>query len=140
MINREGTRFLLGDRTMGHLYLLTLKVIDDGVDEINFIRLGQVRYISLCEEEPVNSFKACKTSAPICLAYLDNDVVFVGSHVGDSQLVHINSSQTSSTDDILEVMEEFPNLAPIPDFCVVDLDKQVGMVLEWEWAFSLYLL
>lgn len=43
MINREGTRFLLGDRTMGHLYLLTLKVIDDGVDEINFIRLGQVR-------------------------------------------------------------------------------------------------
>lgn len=43
MINREGTRFLLGDRTMGHLYLLTLKVIDDNVDEINFIRLGQVR-------------------------------------------------------------------------------------------------
>lgn len=66
--------------------------------------------------------------------------MFVGSHVGDSQLVHINSSQTSSTDDILEVMEEFPNLAPIPDFCVVDLDKQASMVLEMGWAFSLYIL
>lgn len=53
---------------------------------------------------------------------MDNDVVFIGSTVGDSQLIHIKKSAESG--DILDVIDEFSNLGPITDFCVADLDKQ----------------
>lgn len=60
------------------------------------------------------------------MVYLENDVVFVGSVLGDSQLVHIQPSDDDDdeTTDILKVIDEFPNLGPINDFCVADLDKQ----------------
>ena len=35
-----------------------------------------------------------QTSAPRCLAYLDNGVVFVGSCYGDSQLVEVRLLET----------------------------------------------
>jgi DNA damage-binding protein 1 len=52
--------------------------------------------------------------------------VFVGSTVGDSQLVHVQRTDTSTAEngEILDVIDEFSNLGPITDFCVADLDKQ----------------
>lgn len=52
--------------------------------------------------------------------------MFIGSTVGDSQLVHVKRTETSTAEngEILEVIDEFPNLGPITDFCVADLDKQ----------------
>ncbi|CEP12236.1 hypothetical protein [Parasitella parasitica] len=108
IMNAEGSRILLGDAE-GVLHLLTLNIVQHRVDSLSFIGLGS-------------------TSVPSCLVYLDNDVVFVGSTVGDSQLIHIqrvDDTTTAAEDaEILEVIDEFPNLAPITDFCVADLDKQ----------------
>jgi hypothetical protein len=52
------------------------------------------------------------TSVASALAYLDSGVVFVGSALGDSQLVKI------SADDGLEILDEMANLGPIVDFIV----------------------
>ncbi|ORY94945.1 mono-functional DNA-alkylating methyl methanesulfonate N-term-domain-containing protein [Syncephalastrum racemosum] len=102
LMDAHGTRVLLGDQATGTLYMLTLIISGNHqVETLHLIDLGQV-------------------SLPTCLAFLDNDVVFVGSDKGDSQLVHIGSTGGN----ILEIIEEFPNLGPITDFCVVDLDKQ----------------
>lgn len=107
-MNAEGSRILLGD-TEGMLHLLTLNILQHRVESLSFIGLGS-------------------TSIPSCLVYLDNDVVFVGSTVGDSQLIHVrrtdDTTAAAENRDILEVIDEFPNLGPITDFCVADLDKQ----------------
>ncbi|KAI8364768.1 mono-functional DNA-alkylating methyl methanesulfonate N-term-domain-containing protein [Radiomyces spectabilis] len=106
IMNASGSRILLGDAN-GSLYLLNLTLNNNVVEALCFISLGTI-------------------SSPSCLAYLGNDVVFVGSTEGDSQVVHVQrkSSIADEDDDILEIIEEFPNLGPITDFCVVDLDKQ----------------
>ncbi|KAF7723645.1 DNA damage-binding protein 1a [Apophysomyces ossiformis] len=106
LTNDDGSRILLGDAE-GRLYLLTLNLLNGTVDSLCFISLGQI-------------------PSPSCLSYLDNDVVFVGSAVGDSQLVYIHRNDQAAVEDgeILEVIEEFPNLGPVGDFCIADLDKQ----------------
>ncbi|KAI8386817.1 mono-functional DNA-alkylating methyl methanesulfonate N-term-domain-containing protein [Blakeslea trispora] len=104
MMNEQGSRILLGDAE-GLLYLLNLHIVKDRVDSLSTIALGEI-------------------SAPSCLTYLGNDVVFVGSTVADSQIIHVRRTDTSETGDILNVIDELPNLGPITDFCVADLDKQ----------------
>ena len=53
------------------------------------------------------------TSVPSALAYLDSGVVFVGSALGDSQLVRIGG-------DGVDVVDEMVNLGPIVDFICVE--------------------
>lgn len=64
-----------------------------------------------------------ETSAPSCLAYLDNGVVFVGSVFGDSQLVKLSTTATEEG-GFVEVIEQVTNIAPVMDMSVVDIDKQ----------------
>ncbi|CAO3622733.1 unnamed protein product [Cunninghamella echinulata] len=106
IINNEGSRYLLGS-TDGFLYLLVLNLDHtlQSVNSLGFIELGAI-------------------SIPSCLTYLDNDVLYVGSSKGDSQLVHILQKNSIENNDILQVIENYPSLSPITDFCVVDLDKQ----------------
>jgi DNA damage-binding protein 1 len=47
----------------------------------------------------------------------------VGSRLGDSQLVKLNTS-TDDSGSYVTLMETFTNLAPISDMVVVDMDKQ----------------
>lgn len=58
-----------------------------------------------------------------CMTYLDNGVVYVGSRLGDSQLIKLNSERNEQG-SYVEVMEVFTNLGPIVDMCVVDLERQ----------------
>ncbi|KAI9484077.1 MAG: mono-functional DNA-alkylating methyl methanesulfonate N-term-domain-containing protein [Benjaminiella poitrasii] len=106
IMNDEGSRLLLGDAE-GMLHLLTLTITNRRVEALCFIGLGNI-------------------SIPSCLVYLDNDVIFVGSNVGDSQLIHVQRTDTTAAEngEILEVIDEFSNIGPITDFCVADLDKQ----------------
>ena len=62
-------------------------------------------------------------SIPGCLTYLDNGVVFVGSSLGDSQLVKLNT-EADANGSFVTVMKTFTNLGPILDMCVVDLERQ----------------
>ena len=55
-------------------------------------------------------------SKAACLVYLDDGYVFIGSHSGDSQVVHIE-------EEGVQVVQTFANIAPILDFTIMDLGR-----------------
>ncbi|GMH41385.1 hypothetical protein BSKO_09295 [Bryopsis sp. KO-2023] len=104
-IDEDGSRYLLGD-CLGNLFLLVLANDGDNVIGLRVQKLGRI-------------------PAPSSLSYLDSGVVFVGSRVGDSQLVRLQDTPVPPTNDcFLEVLLSFTNVGPIVDFCVMDLDRQ----------------
>lgn len=60
---------------------------------------------------------------PESITYLDNSVLFIGSRMGDSQLVKLNK-MADENGSYVTVMETFTNLGPIIDMIVVDLERQ----------------
>ncbi|CAF0737244.1 unnamed protein product [Adineta ricciae] len=59
------------------------------------------------------------------LTYLDNSVVFIGSHFGDSQLIRLLSEQQQQQGgNYFEILESYTNVGPILDMCFVDFDRQ----------------
>lgn len=66
---------------------------------------------------------AGEISVPECITYLDNGVLFIGSRLGDSQLIKLNVKQDEGG-SYVSMMETFTNLAPIVDMVVVDLERQ----------------
>ena len=104
-IGDDGSRFLLGD-FMGNLYLLVLEGEGGTVKSLQLEALG-------------------RTSQASTLSYLDSGVVFVGSCFGDSQLIKLQAEPAAMNEEsYIEVIDSMPNLGPIVDFCVVDLDRQ----------------
>ncbi|XP_014678579.1 PREDICTED: DNA damage-binding protein 1-like [Priapulus caudatus] len=72
---------------------------------------------------PSHPSASTQTTIAECLTYLDNGVVYVGSRLGDSQLVRLNV-EANARRSYVDVMETFTNLGPILDMCVVDLERQ----------------
>lgn len=72
---------------------------------------------------PIIHTSSGETSIPECLTYLDNGVVFVGSRLGDSQLIKLNT-ESDASGQYVTVMQTFNNLGPIVDMVVVDLERQ----------------
>lgn len=108
-VDTNGCRYILGDLA-GHLFMLFLEKEEKvdgkiGVKDIKVELLGEV-------------------SIPECITYLDNGVLFIGSRIGDSQLVKLNKSINPETQSYVTIMESFTNLAPIVDMVVVDLERQ----------------
>eukprot|EP00123_Amoebidium_parasiticum_P014344 comp22455_c0_seq3/m.33753 comp22455_c0_seq3/g.33753 ORF comp22455_c0_seq3/g.33753 comp22455_c0_seq3/m.33753 type:complete len:759 (-) comp22455_c0_seq3:20-2296(-) len=103
-IDKQGLRYLLADY-VGNMYILVLTVRDNKVVGLELNWLGE-------------------TSTASCLSYLDNRVVYVGSKYGDSQLVRLNADKDPETGSCIEVLENYTNLGPIVDFCVVDYERQ----------------
>lgn len=58
-----------------------------------------------------------ETSRASTLVYLDAGRIFVGSHQGDSQVIQISEKS-------LQVVQTFPNIAPILDFTVMDMGNR----------------
>lgn len=92
----DDKRWLLADE-FGKLFFLMIEV--SGID------------ISSWRLDPVGV-----ASKAACLVYLDEGYVFVGSHSGDSQVVHIE-------EEGVNVVQTFPNIAPILDFTIMDLGR-----------------
>jgi DNA damage-binding protein 1 len=70
------------------------------------------------------------------MTYLDNGVVYIGSRMGDSQLIKLNL-EPSENGSYVENMETFTNLGPIVDMIVVDLDRQgQGQLITCSGAFK----
>ncbi|XP_028966942.1 DNA damage-binding protein 1 [Galendromus occidentalis] len=95
----DNNRFILGG-ICGRLFILTLRRENKKVVSHSLDLLGSV-------------------SIPECLSYLDNGVVFVGSRLGDSQLIRMHAQEP-----FIEVLESYTNLGAILDMIVVDLEKQ----------------
>lgn len=109
-IDKDGSRYLLGDLT-GRLFCLILKASDyrpsDSKLEVQELKLELLGEISI----------------PECITYLDNAVVYVGSKLGDSQLIKL-LTRPDENGSCIQVCETFTNLGPIVDMCLVDLEKQ----------------
>lgn len=133
-VDPAGNRYLLGD-LIGHLYMLFLEREErpEGpvVKDIKFEVLGNTfcfqmfGLVFLCSNKLffLSWVYAGVISTPECLTYLDNGVVFVGSRLGDSQLIRLNTGPDEQG-SYVNIMETFTNLAPIIDMVVVDMDKQ----------------
>ena len=58
-----------------------------------------------------------ETSRASTLVYLDGGRIFVGSHQGDSQIIQISRQR-------IDILQTFPNIAPILDFTVMDMGNR----------------
>ncbi|KAG0202400.1 DNA damage-binding protein 1a [Mortierella sp. GBA30] len=122
----DGLRYLIGDHK-GMLHILVL-ILNDASGSSSTRRSSQVVDLK---------FESLGTiSIPEALVYLDNDHVFVGSHLGDSQLVLLHT-EPDQQGEYVEVMETFTNIAPVTDFDVVDLEGQgQGQIVACSGAFK----
>lgn len=120
-VDPNGSRYLLGDME-GRLFMLLLEKEElmDGTVTLKDLHVELLGETSIAE----------------CLTYLDNGVVFVGSRLGDSQLVKLNVD-SNDQGSYVAVMETFTNLGPIVDMCVVDLERQgQGQLVTCSGAFK----
>lgn len=125
-IDADGSRWLLGDH-LGGLRVAVVRTDERGVQAVDIEVLG-------------------RTSAASCLAYLDNGVVFLGSMLGDSQLLRLiapdrsmqlDDQQQQQQQQQLQVIDTFANLGPIVDMCVVDLERDgQGQLVTCSGAFG----
>lgn len=107
-VDPNGERYLLGDLA-GRLFMLLLEK-EEKMDGTFNVKEPKVELLG-------------EISIPECITYLDNGVVYVGSRLGDSQLVKLNRAP-DETGSYVTIMETFTNLAPIVDMVVVDLERQ----------------
>ncbi|KAM8940290.1 DNA damage-binding protein 1 [Pelodytes ibericus] len=120
-VDVNGSRYLLGD-IEGRLFMLLLEKEEqmDGSVTLKDLRVELLGETSIAE----------------CLTYLDNGVVFVGSRLGDSQLVKLTADSNEQGSYVV-AMETFTNLGPIVDMCVVDLERQgQGQLVTCSGAFK----
>lgn len=96
----DNQRWLIAD-DYGNLYFLMLMMDHRG--EVGSWKLDKIG----------------QTSRPSVLIYLDGGYVYIGSHQGDSQIIRINEGS-------VEVIQTFPNIAPVLDFTVMDLGSRAG--------------
>ena len=78
----DSSRCLLGDERKGRLLMLFMD------SEEKMETDGGGRGVTGLKLEVLG-----ECSTPHCLAYLDNGVVFVGSRLGDSQLVKVHATK-----------------------------------------------
>ncbi|KAF9365058.1 DNA damage-binding protein 1a [Mortierella sp. NVP85] len=127
-VDDQGIRYLLGDHR-GMLYILVL-ILEDSSGSSSAQSSRSLHVVDLKFES------LGTTSIPEAIVYLDNDHVFIGSHLGDSQLVLLHT-EPDQHGEYLEVMETFTNIAPITDFEVVDLEGQgQGQIVACSGAFK----
>jgi DNA damage-binding protein 1 len=103
-VGGDGGRFLLGDH-LGNLSVVVCVEKNGVLAGMHVEALGAA-------------------SAPSCLAYLDAGVAFVGSSYGDSQLVRLSEERDPGTGSYLSLLQTTPNLGPVVDFALADLDRR----------------
>jgi DNA damage-binding protein 1 len=96
----DAQRFVLAD-DYGRLYLFMLQL-----DSYNQVQSWKLDIIG-------------QTSRASILVYLDAGYVFVGSHQGDSQVIRISEQS-------MEIVQTFSNIAPILDFTIMDMGNRSG--------------
>ena len=106
VIDHASGRYLLGDHR-GALFLVLLEKQEGRVTKLHVEQLG-------------------RTSQASTISYLDSGIVYIGSRGGDCQLIrlHAEPPNAAEPDNFIEVLDSTPNLGPIVDFTVMDLDRQ----------------
>jgi DNA damage-binding protein 1 len=100
-IDEKGTRYLVGD-TRSCLYVLVL-IVDSATNLISGLAFEYLGKISIAS----------------ALCYLDSGITFVGSSLGDSQLIRLKNKTPGSDENAVEVLSSYTGIGPILDMCVV---------------------
>jgi DNA damage-binding protein 1 len=100
----DSTHFFVSD-DYGNLYMLTIFCNEEVVTKMDMTRMG-------------------RTSRASALVYLGNEMLFVGSHYGDSQIWKIDFCP--SEDQYLQLVQVITNIGPILDFAVMDMGNREG--------------
>ncbi|KAM0258586.1 hypothetical protein ACHAQJ_003757 [Trichoderma viride] len=107
----DGTRYFLAD-DYGRLDLLEIKTTNEST---GVVVTGMTVHPMAFEDT------SRYTSRASSLVYLGNNLLFIGSHHGDSQLLHVDIESQRMT--LLKVIS---NNAPIMDFTIMDLGNREG--------------
>lgn len=101
----DPTHYFVAD-DYGSMHLLTI-LCDGGVivDSIDVSYIG-------------------KTARASSLVYLGSNLLFVGSHYGDSQLYKVDFENEDG--QYLQLLQVIPNIGPILDFAVMDMGNREG--------------
>ncbi len=107
-LDNSGTRYLVGD-SRGQLMVVTLLVESGKVTSVFTDIIGT-------------------TSIPETINYLSHGIVFIGSCLGDSQLIklHAGTDLSSPGNGCIEVLDVYTNIGPILDMCIVDNERSGG--------------
>ncbi len=116
-----GSRYLLGDMA-GHLYMLLLIRDDDRYCEGTSSSTSSYMYGPLVKDLKLEHLG--ETTIAESMTYLDNGYVYIGSRLGDSQLVRLNAEPDENY-CYVTIVDAYTNLGPIVDMVVVDLERQV---------------
>lgn len=92
---------------------------DYGVMHVLYIHTDGAALVTTMEVQKIGI-----TSRASCLEYLGDDLLFVGSHYGDSQLYRVELGST--TEPYLQPLQKLHNIAPILDFTVMDMGSRDG--------------
>lgn len=94
----DDERYLLADE-YGRLHLLTLILDGAFVTSMDVRKIGEISQASN-------------------LVYMGDNILFVASRAGDSQVVRLGLDQNVAH---VEVLQTMPNIAPITDFTIMDM-------------------
>ncbi len=124
-VDQDGSRYLLGNMA-GQLFMLLLLKEEKMEDEKSPSWIVKDLKLELLGEITI----------PECMTYLDNGYVYVGSRLGDSQLVRLNV-EPDENGSYVTIVDTFTNLGPIVDMVVVDLERQgQGQLVTCSGAFK----
>ncbi|KAF5400819.1 DNA damage binding protein 1 [Paragonimus heterotremus] len=123
----DSQRYLLGDMA-GRLYMVHLLSEESssvgnshfgaaGSASLSVPRIGSIRIELLGE-----------TTTPESIAYLDNGVVFIGSTLGDSQLIRLSPDPDPERNSYLSVLENYTNIGPIVDMVLLETKGQNQLI------------
>ena len=116
-----GSRYLLGNMA-GQLFMLLL-IKEEKMDGTRIVKDLKLELLG-------------ETTIPECMTYLDNGYVYIGSRLGDSQLVRLNVDHDENG-SYVTIVDTFTNLGPIVDMVVVDLERQgQGQLVTCSGAFK----
>ena len=67
-----------------------------------------------------------KVNPPSCMAYLNNNIIFIGSAKSNSQLIKINENidNNDSNCEKIDIIEEYESLAPISNMILLNNSKE----------------
>jgi len=105
LTDNKGQKIILSDY-LGRLYSLVLSYENSVVTNMRLDLLGMTN--------------------PACtISHLNNDgLMFIGSSQDDSQLIKLENMKDVESDSFFSVLENYTNIGPIRDFCVVDSERE----------------
>ncbi|KAK4085198.1 uncharacterized protein Triagg1_188 [Trichoderma aggressivum f. europaeum] len=107
----DGTHYFLAD-DYGRLDLLEIKTTNESTGVV----------VTGMEVHPISFPDSSRyTSRASSLVYMGNNLLFIGSHHGDSQLLHIDVETQQ-----MALVKVLSNNAPIMDFTIMDLGNREG--------------